>query len=398
MKRNLMYLYLQLKSLLQHLPAILAGTAVLALIAGTVAFCGTRLLYQNEKADKITIVLVIEDDSDLMKLGLKYLESSDSINTFCQLRTVSMEKAEQMLQSHQAAASIYFPEDFTKNIISSTNAPAIITFSSQTGIEQMLFHELAQAASQILRSAQAGIYTLHDIYDEYDFTLERKVLTSGINKNTMATAMVRSQLFEVKELSSTGEMSATTFYTATAILLVLLLSTLACGSFLLPEQGSLNHLLLRQKSGIIWRTFSKWFSATVFLSLLWALFCVILAVLDVFPFRISFCLFPLTMFAVSETMFLYTLAQSRLPGTLLTFFVTFLLTLASGCIVPAAFLPGCIATAGTYLPQYYAHQLTGRTLDHRPVTSQLSAVLAWSGIFFILTVLTRIFHERRQQQ
>lgn len=399
MKRNLIYLYLQLKTLLLHLAAILAGTAVLAIIAGTVAFCGTKLLYQNEKSSRITVALVVEDDSDLMKLGLTYLESSDSINTFCRLRTVSSaDEAARMLQSHQAAASIYFPEDFTRDILNGNNEPAIITFSSQTGIEQLLFHELVQAASRILGSAQTGIYSVHSIYDKYDFAASQKTLVSYINKNTMETALGRSALFEVRELSSTGEMSVATYYTATAILLLTLLSTMACGSFLLPEQGSLNSMLTRSRFGIIWRTFAKCFSAAIFFCLLWGIFVVILALGDYLPFRMVICLLPLTLLAVSETMFLFTFARNRLTGTLLTFFVTFLLTFASGSIVPPAFLPDFIASAGRYLPQYYGHQLIGCILDNRPAAAPLSCILVWSCIFFILTCLLRRFMFSRNLQ
>lgn len=396
MKCNITYFYLQLKMLFRHLPKIIAGTIVLAILASTIAFCGTKILYQNSSTDKITIAIVIEDDSSLMQLGLNYLQSSESIDTFCELAIVSREEANAMLESNRAAACIFFPEHFSDDIVSGENTPATITFSSKTGIEQLLFEELSQAASRILSYAQASIYTIADLYQNYSFRSRKGIHYDAINEQTLKTAFIRSQLFEVKEITSTDELSVTTYYTATGILLLLFLSCMACGSFLLPEHGALADILSRQRIPAFARAFWKLLALTLFFTLLWSLFGCAAACMGLVPLRMLLYLPVLSLLAASQTLFLYTIAHNLLGGTILTFLATLLCALGSGALIPLPFLPEILSRTGTLLPTYYAHQLLGTLLQTKKSAPVLLPLCAYCALFFGLTCIIRSARQRHR--
>lgn len=395
MKRNLIYFYLQLKTLLLHLPAILAGTIVLALFAGTIAFCGTKLLYQNDTAGKITIALVIEDESDLMQLGLKYLESSESINTFCKLDIVSHEEAEQMLADRRAAACIYFPESFSDDIVSGKNTPAVITFSSKTGLEQLLFQELAQAAASILGSAQASIYTIHDLYDTYSFQTRKGIHYDYVNQHTLETAFIRSNLFEVHDTDSTQGGTVLSFYTASGIVLMLLFSGMTCGYFIIPENRTLSALLTRYRLSPCCRLLWKLLALTVFYTVLFALMLCVGIATGAVPASLFVYLPVLSLFCSSHVLVFYTFARSRLGGALLTFVISMAGILCAGALVPASFLPVWLAQAGQQLPSACAHQLILKVLRSKPDMQEVLPLITASFILYLLALLPAHISERR---
>lgn len=351
------YLTLQLKKMVQLLPKLLLGTIVLTLLVGTIAFYGTKLLYSKQSAQKVTIAIVLEDDSALMNLGMHYLESSDSVDTFCRLVKTSKNKAEQMLKNHTAAACIYFPEDFTKDIVSGKNTPATITFSEKTGIEQLLFQELTNTAAKILTSAQAGIYSLSDIYQNYRFQKKRSVHNDYINKNTLQTALVRSQLFEVESVSSTGSRSTKEYYIVSAIVLLLFLSGMTLSHVAKPESGSLALLLSRCGIKAQKRTFAKCLALSGFYLVVWCLLFLVGCIASLIPWNCFWFLPLLSLLASSWTLFFYSLTLQETTGTLLLFFSVFVCVFCSGALIPSAFLPQEMTAVAYVLPTYYVHKL-----------------------------------------
>ena len=65
------------------------------------------------------------------------------------------------------AVLIRIPENTVKSIMNGENQPIEIEFPENSGYEAAVFKECADAAVQLLASAQAGIYTIYDFYKEY---------------------------------------------------------------------------------------------------------------------------------------------------------------------------------------------------------------------------------------
>lgn len=390
------YLRLQFKKMFQLMPKLILATIVLAALAGAIAFYGTKLLYHNSPADKVTIALVIEDETPLMQLGLDYLQSSKSVNTFCELVSVDLETAEQLLKQKKAAAAIHFPKGFADDIVSGENTPATITFAGKTGIEQLLFKELSTAASRILSYAQADIYTIHDLYENYKFKGKRGKHYDFINEKTLYTAFIRAQLFEVKQISSTGALSTKNFFLSSGLVLLVLLPGMSLGGFARLEEGSLDALLTRNRLYSPLRLLAKLFVLFLFYLFLWivllgfcldihTLICRCIAVLPV-----------LALFCACWTLFCYQLTGQETSGTLFLFFVSILSALCSGCLIPSAFLPQMIRTIGSSLPTRHLHRLFGNLLtDSGTLQRDLLILLLFAFGFFMIAYAFILFGERR---
>ncbi|MCI8372616.1 MAG: ABC transporter permease [Lachnospiraceae bacterium] len=395
MNRNQIYLRLQLKKVLQLLPRLIGFIIVLAVLVSVIAIYGTKLLYNKKTAQKVTIAIVVEDSSPLMDFGMTYLEASESVNTFCRLVKTSKREAEQMVKDHTAAAYIYFPPHFAKDIADGKNTPAVITFSDHTGVEQLLFQELTSAAARILTYAQAGIYSLGDVYDNYEFHKKRSVHYDYINQNTMKTALIRSRLFQVEQISSTGSVSTKEYYTASALVLLFFLSGMSLSRLAQPESSCLSLLLSRQGLGSCKRTLLKYTALLVFYLVVWAFLFLVCCMFSLLPWR-AFLLLPLfSVTASAWTLLLYSITNNETTGTLLLFLLVFLGAFCSGCLLPLTFLPQALSRAAAYLPMYYMHKLVCILYTELPGLTFIVPLLVFSFIFLGLSCLFAAKAERR---
>lgn len=395
MKNQLQYLRIQLKKLIGLLGRLAGITIVLALLVSAIAFYGTKLLYGNTTANKITIAVVTDDTSKWMELGMSYLESSESVHTFCRLLPASRQEAGQMLLDGRAAASIYFPETFSRDIINGRNTPAVITYAGNTGIEELLFQELAMAASRILRSAQAGVYTLSDLYDRYDFNGKRSRHLDYVNQHALQTAYIRSNLFVTEQVSSTNRLSTAEYYSASGIVLLLLLCGMSLGGFAAPETGSLSALLTRRGISAPLRTIWKCISLMLFFLTLMGVLLMIAAASGLVSWNCIFLLPSLAFFSSAWTIFAYTAAGSETSGTLLLFLAAFLCALCSGCLIPSAFLPRIVAAIGRHLPAYYIHQGAAAALTENSNLPDIVPLTLYSTGFLLISCAIACCRERR---
>lgn len=378
------------------MPKLILATIVLAILAGAIAFYGTKLLYHDSAADKVTIALVIEDETPLMELGLQYLQSSESVNTFCELVSVDLETATHLVKEKKAAAFIHFPKGFTDDIVSGENTPATITFSGKTGIEQLLFKELATTASHILSYAQADIYTIHDLYETYKFKGKRGRHYDFINEKTLYTAFIRAQLFEVKQISSTGTLSTKDFFLSSGLVLLVLLSGMSLGGFARLEEGSLGALLSRKKLYAPLRLLAKLFVLLLFYLFIWSVLLCLCLGTKMFFYQCIPVVPVLALFCACWTLFCYQLTGHETSGTLLLFFAGIFSALCSGCLIPSAFLPQALRSAGAVLPTRPLHRLFGNLLtDACAARSDLLILLLFSFGFLITINLLVHCRERR---
>ena len=183
MKRFVMLLRLEIKKYRKGFPGLLLSAAILCLIVFGMALMGQQLISgvgsitqengQEQKKDsksfktKISAAIVIEDESKAMKLAAMMLDKMDSVNTILDIDYVSAKEGKHLLEENKVAVLIRIPENTVKSIMNGENQPIEIEFPENSGYEAAVFKECADAAVQLLASAQAGIYTIYDFYKEY---------------------------------------------------------------------------------------------------------------------------------------------------------------------------------------------------------------------------------------
>lgn len=399
MKVHLIYFSLQLKRLLQFFPRLIVGTVVLVILTGAIASYGTNVLYGKSAAGKITIGIVQDDDSSLMELAMTYLESSESVNSFCTLITLPEKEAQHRLQDKSVAAYIRFPKSFARDVVTGRNTPAVIYLSEDSGVEQLFFQELMTAASRILNYAQASVYSLGDIWEEYDLAGEKSTHLDYINRNTMESALVRSELFQIVTVSSTGTLSVSEFYIVSGIVLLFFLMGMSIGRFAVPENAGLSRMLTLKGLSLKARTVWKLAAMVCFYLLTGALVFLAGCVSGLLPWRICAALPVLSVMAAAQTLFLYSLASGETTGTLLVFLYTLLSAFCCGCLLPAAFLPQEFGVVGKLFPVNAIRTFLASVYLDTFSWKELPEMLLFVSGFLILSCIgcrraeRRLYHE-----
>ena len=77
------YLFLEFKRMIKTAPCFLAGAAVLAFLAGTVAFSASRALYGERALSGVQVGVVMPQEDRLARLALNPISSLDSVGSLC---------------------------------------------------------------------------------------------------------------------------------------------------------------------------------------------------------------------------------------------------------------------------------------------------------------------------
>lgn len=335
---------------------------MLVLLAGTIAFSASEMLYGKKALSKIQVGVVLPEDDKLAQMVMSMVGSLDSVGSLCEFNYVEEQRGGELLKSGEIFALMEIPPGLVESIMNGTNAPVTVTFPKQAGLEASVFRELTEAGMSILGTAQAGIYgadeflTLHNM--EYSIPQAEK----DLNSLFMKYALKRESGFHTEKVSAAGDVSTAVYYGISAAVLVLLLLGIPAAPILRPYGKAMEQKLFIIGIGRGQRTAVRTMSLTMLLLLTCAvpfIWCVEKGYMKPGPgvFLMGF----LVCFSASGwILFLYELCKNTVAGILLVFCTTAVMLFLSGGIIPAVFLPNAIGEIGKWMPTaFFADGIKG---------------------------------------
>lgn len=376
MKRRMLYLCMELNKTLRLLPRMLMQAVLLMVLMGLVAFGGVKSMDREPLAVSVDIAVAVQDDDALTQMALGFVESMESVSEFCRFRQVSEEEGLALLAQEEVTALILLPERLVDGIVNGQNPSVEIYFAEHAGIEAVLFKELTDAGASLLNVAQAEIYGANDTAAEYGFTDRLRMMEMEIDGYNLAFALDRLALYEIRQLSVTGQMNILQYFAASAAVLFLLLSGMALYPLMQPEPAVFRRQLARQGVGLGWQDFCQWLCGFVSMGLISIL---LLAVVRFLPAGMeavgqephawtqaaellqrrqnaghmgaSAILIVCSLMLISTCVYcIYSLTDSRISGILLLFVVSLMMIYLSGGLAPSIFLPETMQKLGGRLP------------------------------------------------
>ena len=155
MSARLVYLKLELKRACKKLPHIIAGAIVLLLLAVTVAFLASRMLYGDQAAGRITVGVVLPEGDAVAQKAVAMVSSLESVKSICDFEYMDKEEGVRKLKDGQLYAVMEVPEGFVQDIMNGTNTPVRIILPRGAGLESRIFKELTDAGAKTLGASQA---------------------------------------------------------------------------------------------------------------------------------------------------------------------------------------------------------------------------------------------------
>lgn len=349
---------LEWKRALRKLPQILLGAVVLMVLVGTIAFCGQRLLYQDQVSGRITIAVAADGSSDYTELALSFLEHMETVASLCTFARTSEAEGLAMLEAREAAALLVVPGNMVEDIISGANTPVRVILPAGTPVSSSLVEEVTSAGAGTLGAAQAGIYGAYDLYTLRGWEADLPAAYGDLNRVYLEAALNRIGLFANETVSATGNLNVLEYYLATGLVCFLLLWGMTCGSFLEKDSPALARKLRIAGVGSGRRVQGKCLTAFLVMSI--GILVMALAAAGIWMGftgrwpgealgRLPFLL-PVCFCACALIVCLYQAAPTSGSGILLIFLVTAALLFLAGGFVPAAFLPQSFEVISCFLP------------------------------------------------
>ena len=126
MSARLVYLKLELKRACKKLPHIIAGAIVLLLLAGTVAFLASKMLYGKQVSGRIHVGVVLPEGDAVAKKAVAMVSSLESVKSICDFEYMDREEGVARLRAGKLFGVMEVPEGFVQDIMNGTNTPVRI--------------------------------------------------------------------------------------------------------------------------------------------------------------------------------------------------------------------------------------------------------------------------------
>lgn len=344
------YIKIEFKRAYLAFPKMLIGAFVLILIISSLAYCGEKLLYANNEHDKARIALVIEDKSSLISMATTLLESSESISIVANFIKVSPTVAKRLMDNKEVIATITVHEGFVDGLMHGKNIPIDIEFSRTMHSFTGIFKELSLTATQTMASTESGIYAQHDMYYAHNKKDKLEEANKGLNASYLNFVFSRDSLFNITNVSSTGNVSVLTYYLSGGLILFFMMFSMAFSSFIMDDNSVLKRKLYATKLTVYGYFISK---IIVVFSMYYTIFMIFSIGGLFFNIRIinlAIYMIPVLLCMSCIVILLFEIAPNRLTGIILIFVLSIGSAILSGCIVPVSYLPNTLRSIGSFLP------------------------------------------------
>lgn len=423
MKRFVVLAGLELKRYIKAFPKLFIFAVVLVLVVCGIALAGNKILSgtsidsvkelveditspdkvlmdkSETESGKISAALVVQDESKAMKLAKNMLESMDSVSTALNIQYVTEEEGEKLLKDGDIAVLVIIRDKTVSGIMHGDNIPIEILFPENSGYEAAVFKEFADAAVNMLSSAQAAVYSVYDFYDAYHKYPFRGDAIDRLNMAYIRAALNRNNIYQETEVVVTGELSIAQYYLCGGLVLFVMFFSIMLTGFMGRSSRDISARLKMAGTGyyeqitaaliapvcicmlfifvtgvgasvikIMWPSVLKVFSY----GQIWGTVALML------PVCITVCAFALMVCRFTE----HVMAQ-----VMAIFLVSVLQGFIAGCFIPQILLPKILENISVFLPVHYMIGLLSDIFSGQTSFGNILVLLVFTLLFMEITAL-----------
>ncbi len=352
MRTFLIYLQMECKRTLKSIPYVLTGAIVLVVLAGTIAFSASKLLYSGRAVGRIEVGVVMPEEDALARMAMRMVSSLDSVKGLCHFTYVEAAQGRRQLKDGELLALLELPEGLVEGIMDGSNVPVTVVLPDNAGLEAAVFKELTGAGTSLLKTAQAGIYAADDYLNTCEMTTSIARAERDLNEVVLRYALTRERCFSEEEVSAAGDVGAAVYYGISAVVGILLLLGIPAACIAGPFRPATEEMLMRIGIGRVQRTAARTFSLGFLLLLFLSVPAALAACRGLFQAgAAALCMGILLCLTAAGWIHLhYELCRNETAAILLLFGTTVVMLFMSGGIIPSVFLPEAVQAAGKWTP------------------------------------------------
>lgn len=399
------------KSLIAARKSIVKFIVMLLLIAGGV-LAVSLVMSDAGVFQTAEIGVVIPEDENQTKMVVQFISNMDSVKSVCHFQYLDQKSALDALDAGSLDAVISLPEQFYEDVDSGKNTPATIYFPENAPLNTRVFGELVTDGVSLLRTAEAGVYAAYDTAGIYKAELTNDQICDVISDLYIYEAFDRTLVFQKSVYSSLGKADLYQYYFSAGVLILLLMLGVNQSHLYQRQSRAVENKIRIYGIGEGKNALVKLFLMTIPLWLAGTIIYVAGCAVSK-QYHLSFLWFDrevlagtLLLAAVIAAYFhlVYTISGESTRGTVVLLAVNMLQVIASGIVIPTAYLPKLFEKIAPFFPltfwdNYYLKLLFFGTnaRDTKQLFLMLFGFLGVSVIWAKVSSLRKKGDEKRRK-
>lgn len=392
MRTFLTYFILEYKKSIKVLLKSFGSTLMMLLLVIGGTWAVSHFVFQSHIFQPVKVGMVIDENDEKVKMITKIVSAMESVKSICEFVYVDEDQAKKLLAEEELSAAIILPEDFYEDVDSGYNTPVTVYVSGKVSLNQMVFRELLTDGVSLLRTSEAGVYSVLSVAREYPAELSQRKIGDVISEIYIEEAFYRGRIFASEVYSALGEMDLYQYYFTSAVTVFLLMSGLNYSFLYRKRTRAVEDKLKISGVGAFKVSVIK---VIVMGNLLWLLSAGIYAAGCMISekMQLNFLLFegqtllyliPQCLAIAAYFHMLYALSGKSGQGAVIIFAANIFMILCSGAVIPVAYLPAVVGKIGGILPltfwnQYGAEAVFGQ-INAGMLLVQSAIILIAAGI------------------
>lgn len=398
-----------IKGSFRALPQLVFGAIALIFLVSAIAFCGNEFLYGGpsnmSEGTTLSLGVVLEDDSELAGTVRDAVLGMSEVTSFVDFQFVDRETAMGMLTSGRIIAAIVIPKDTAYNIVHGKNTPMTVVFPEDSGMEAVIIKEIADSLSSMLSSAQAGIYSIYDFYDDHGAASLKKDALRRMNLKYINLVATGDTMFDTTEVTATGSIPLMTYYITGGLVLFVLLFGINCFSFLKITPAVTSKKLSLSGTPLLFQGLASYISILlVQLAAITVIMAPAIWIMSLFNLSLSLTgimglMVVIPVFVMLSSALVYAVSQltpHNMGRIMTTFFVSLVMCFLSGCFIPSIMLPELFQRAGSLMPAHYMIRFGSRIMSGNLDIFSLLMCLVFTLILFFLGIAASHIKRRKE--
>lgn len=410
MRQSRMLLKLEIKRAMKKLPQLLLGAVVITLVVALIVICCAAAGKKSEESSVSRVALVTNNNTLVENVGMEMLGSMETVENLYKFEVALQEDAMERFYNGELEGVIVFPNNYVDGIGRGDNEPAQV-FVRTAGVSYSLgiIAETCGAAGTLLTSTEAASYALQDWGKEYGIKNTWE-MAEALSVTDARVILSREDAFSKVTIYGEGDVSFAQSYLCAALVILILLWGLSCGTIM---KGDSPVLVKKLKANLISVEKQQLIKLTALVILLGVVFLIIgglligayffmpelfetLDVTSIWQLVLLLIAFvPVIILAAAIVMFAYTVTSNQIGGILLLFIGTVVMSYISGCLMPSVYLPETIQELAKFLPTTYMHREATNAIMGIVDIKCLLIIVLYSLAFFGASVGIMKYKESR---
>lgn len=391
-----------LKSAFRYLPKLILCTLAVGICAAAFGYFGNHYLNEKETVGSpvmIDIAVVLSLDDPQIAFAYQMMQNMDGIDQYCTFHIMDYDEAVAALSRKEVAAVAVIPDGFIESINNGTNLSATLILPQNAGIETLFFTSVIDAGSRTLAYIESGIYAVDRLLRAYELRDYVAEAEAAMNDLYLKFSLNRNTFFQKEYVSSTEGTTTVHYYTASCIVLLILLNGLVVFPlFQTRAQAQTDALsLCRIRTG--YQRFCEYLSAFALFFVLFGFLYITVCTVGKKYFHVSFLsivgILFLILSVMSYIMCIRCVSGNELFSTLFLFLSTVFMFYVCGRIVPSSYLPQSVGLFGAVLPVRFWCSLTESVLTGQADPASLCAASGYTVFFYAAAIAASLIRTRQ---